>query len=76
MFLGFLRDFGLSDKNEPTKVEEDLLKIFSKDQWKLVNHLLISHGRRVCTAKKPNCNECTIKNNCKFFKENTDPKSK
>ena len=56
---------GLSNKNEPQKVEQDLLKKFDKKYWPLVNHILITHGRRVCKAQSPNCDECTISKYCK-----------
>ena len=64
------RRLGLSDKNEPKKVEQDLLKEFPKKYWPLVNHILISHGRKVCKAINPKCEDCTISKYCKYFKEN------
>ena len=60
------RRLGLSDKNEPKKVEQDLLKEFPKNYWPLVNHILISHGRKVCKAINPQCDECTISKYCKY----------
>ena len=60
---------GLSDKNEPAKVEQDLLKQFPKKYWPLVNHILISHGRKVCKAIKPYCENCTISKYCKYFND-------
>ena len=60
---------GLSDKNEPKKVEQDLLKEFPKKYWPLVNHILISHGRNVCKALKPDCENCSVSKYCKFFKD-------
>jgi len=60
------RRLGLSDKNEPKKVEQDLLKEFPKKYWPLVNHILISHGRKVCKAIGPKCEECTISKYCDF----------
>lgn len=59
---------GLSDKNEPQKVEQDLLKLYPKKYWPLVNHILISHGRNVCKAQSPDCKNCTISQYCKFYK--------
>ncbi len=56
---------GLSSKNEPQKVEQDLLNKFDKRYWPLVNHILITHGRRVCKAQNPNCAECSISKYCK-----------
>lgn len=59
---------GLSKENEPLKVEQDLLKKIPKKYWPLMNHLLVYHGRNVCTARNPKCNECGIKTYCKFKK--------
>ena len=60
---------GLSNKTDPSKIEQDLLKQIDKKYLKDVNHLFIWHGRYTCTAKNPKCNECTIKDFCKFYKE-------
>ena len=64
------RRLGLSSKNEPQKVEQDLLKIYPKKYWPLVNHILISHGRNVCKALKPQCEKCTISKYCKYYNNN------
>lgn len=55
---------GLSNKNEPKEVEKDLLKIFPKKEWPFVNHSFILHGRRVCKAIKPDCENCLISKYC------------
>ena len=60
---------GLSNKTDPSKIEQDLLKQIDKKYLKDVNHLFIWHGRYTCTARNPKCNECTIKNFCKFYKD-------
>ena len=72
------RRLGLSDKNEPKKVEQDLLKKFPKKYWPLVNHILISHGRNVCKAINPKCENCTISGMCDYYKtiKNTVVKAK
>lgn len=57
---------GLSKETEPLKVEQDLLKKIPKKYWPLMNHLLVYHGRNICTARNPKCNECGIKAYCKF----------
>lgn len=61
---------GLSDEKEPEKIEKDLLKIFDKEDYKDVNHLLIWHGRNICTARNPKCTECDLKDICKEFERN------
>ncbi len=59
---------GLSNEKEPEKIEKDLLKIIPKKYFKDVNHLLVWHGRNICTARKPQCEKCPIKEECKFYK--------
>jgi len=63
---------GFSDATTPVKIENDLMNLFDQSQWKNINYLLISHGRAVCTAKKPQCNACQISGHCRFFRENRD----
>lgn len=58
---------GFSKETEPSKVEKDLLKKFPKKYWRLMNHLLVYHGRAVCKAQKPLCTNCTVSNYCKFY---------
>lgn len=60
---------GLSDKKEPEKIEQDLLKIFPKDCLKDINHLFVWHGRNTCIARKPKCDVCSINNFCKNYKK-------
>ncbi len=59
---------GLSKEKEPTKIEQDLLKIFPKEYLKDVNHLFVWHGRNTCTARNPKCENCAIKKYCKTYK--------
>ncbi|UCH32230.1 MAG: endonuclease III [Candidatus Bathyarchaeota archaeon] len=54
----------LSNNKTPDKIESDLMKLLPKEQWSRFTDLLIFHGRRVCTARKPNCRECTINRLC------------
>lgn len=60
---------GLSNKKEPEKIEQDLLKIFPKDCLKDINHLFVWHGRNTCVARKPKCDVCTINHLCKYYKK-------
>ena len=48
----------------PEKIEKDLMAIFPSEGWTLLAHLLIWHGRRVCDARKPRCEECVIGHLC------------
>ena len=58
---------GLSAEKEPEKIEQDLLKIFPKENLKDINHLLVWHGRKTCDSRKPLCQKCTIKDYCKYY---------
>jgi endonuclease-3 len=55
---------GLSENDDPNKIEQDLMSIVPKDKWMRITDLLIFHGRRVCTAKKPNCGGCMLNKIC------------
>jgi len=55
---------GLSESGDPKKIEADLMKIVPKDKWMRITDLLIFHGRKVCTAKKPNCAGCVLNKIC------------
>ena len=59
---------GLSAEKEPEKIEQDLLKILPKEDLKDINHLLVWHGRKTCDSRKPRCEECTVKDYCKYYK--------
>ena len=55
---------GLTDETDPVKVEQVLMKLFPRDDWALLSHLLIFHGRRVCIARAPKCGECVLSDIC------------
>jgi endonuclease III len=51
-------------ESRPEKIEEDLMKLFPRDRWIHLSHLLIHHGRALCQARKPRCMECPIEDLC------------
>ena len=55
---------GLTDETDPVKVEQALMPLFPRDDWALLSHLLIFHGRRVCFARAPNCPDCVLNDIC------------
>lgn len=55
---------GLTENEDQDKIERDLMAIVPKDKWMRLTDLLIFHGRRVCTAKKPNCAGCVLNKIC------------
>ena len=59
---------GFSNESELEKIEQDLLKQIPKEMYYDVNHLLVWHGRKICDARKPKCEECPVKMYCKYYK--------
>jgi len=55
---------GLSMNSDPDKIEKDLMRIVSRDYWMRITDLLIFHGRRICTARKPTCEKCVLNKLC------------
>ena len=60
----------LSKNSVPEKIEQDLLKLLPKEYYKDVNHLLVWHGRKTCTARNPKCDECPVRKYCKDKSKN------
>jgi len=60
---------GFSDKKDPLQVEQDLMKKISKKYWTDAHHAFIFHGRRVCKARNPMCELCSVQSYCKFYKK-------
>jgi len=58
------RRLGLSGNSDPVKLEFDLAEIVPKKNWTAFSHLIITHGRNVCMARKPNCPDCLIAKYC------------
>ena len=56
--------FGLTTERDQDKVERDLMDIFPPDRWHRVNYDLITHGRAICTAKRPACGACFLEDVC------------
>lgn len=59
---------GLANANTPEKTELDLMKNIDENLWTICHHTIIFHGRRCCIARNPKCEECTIKDYCKYYK--------
>jgi endonuclease III len=55
---------GLSKQQDPVKIERDLMRVVPRADWPRVPHLLIWHGRRVCDARRPRCEECVLADIC------------
>jgi endonuclease III len=58
------RLLGLTRHDDPAKIEQDLMPLFPREDWALLSHLLIFHGRQVCIARRPRCPECVLADLC------------
>lgn len=58
------RRFGWTKHDDPVKVEQDLMRIVPQKDWLDLSHLLIFHGRAICQARKPLCEECALVHLC------------
>ena len=55
---------GLTKEEDPVKIERDLVKIVPRPDWHRFPHLLIWHGRRICDARRPRCEDCVLADLC------------
>ena len=58
------RRLQLSERSDPVKLEYDIAEIVPRKNWTMFSHLIIHHGRNVCTARKPDCQHCPIAKHC------------
>ena len=62
---------GFSEGVNVEKVEEDLKKVFPEEDWNIVHHTMIFHGRYICHSRNRACDKCLLKNECEYIKEKT-----
>ena len=55
---------GLSSGKNPSVIEKELMKVLPKEAWALFGHLMVDHGRAVCTARSPKCGNCGLSDLC------------
>ncbi|MGQ0765395.1 MAG: endonuclease III [Gemmatimonadota bacterium] len=58
------RRLGLTRSEDPITIELDLMRLYARNRWTLLSHLLIWHGRRLCQARRPQCEECPLAGIC------------
>lgn len=58
------RKLGLTEEEDPEKIEYDLMKVLPKDHWILWNIHIITLGRSICVARKPKCGQCFLRDVC------------
>jgi endonuclease-3 len=65
---------GLTARTDPVRIEQDLMPLFPRERWGAVNHLMIDHGRAVCTARRPRHTECVLEDICPKLEPPAAPK--
>ena len=55
---------GLTREEDPVRIERDLARLVPRENWGVFPHLLIWHGRRICVARRPKCEECVLTDLC------------
>ena len=58
------RRIGLTAEKDPVKIERDLMSLFPRKDWTILGHRLILHGRSLCNARAPRCQECPLMERC------------
>lgn len=58
------RRLGWANSNDPDKIEFELMEVIPKDRWTMACHQLVFHGRKICTAKAPQCPRCPVNHLC------------
>ena len=56
--------FGLTKETDAVRIERALMPLFERESWSQLSHLMIWHGRRICLARKPKCNDCVMVDIC------------
>ena len=60
---------GFTNSIVPEKIEIDIMKLVPKEKWFTFSNLIITHGRKICNARKPKCDVCIIKEKCKLWRD-------
>ena len=61
------KKIGFTNSTDVKIIEKDLMKKVPKNLWGSINHTLVEHGKNICIARKPKCEECTINNLCRDY---------
>lgn len=60
---------GLSHEKTPDKTAQVLMKTFPEEDWSLIHHMLIKHGREICRARNPECSACPVRKYCEYYEK-------
>ena len=66
-FGRLVRRFGWTGEEDPVKVERDIAALFARQDWTMLSHRLIFHGRRICHARRPACGACPVAALCPSY---------
>ena len=66
------RRLGITEEKRPEAIEDDLMPLVPEEEWQAFTHLLISHGRAVCSARNPDCGTCVLADICPSEKGDSD----
>ena len=66
------RRLGVTESERPPDIEGELMELVPEGEWQQLTHLLISHGRAVCTARNPDCGDCVLEDICPSSKLDGD----
>lgn len=58
------RLLGLTGESDPVKIEQELMRLYPREDWGILSHLLIFHGRQICIARRPRCGDCLLARLC------------
>jgi len=57
---------GLTDSPDPLAVERDLARVLPEQDWIAYGHLMVTHGREICIARRPDCPQCPLQDICRY----------
>lgn len=55
---------GMTAHSDPAKIEEDLMELYPRSKWVRLGHMVILHGRNICVARRPKCEDCALADIC------------
>ncbi len=66
------RRLGITKESRPETIEQELMELTPQSEWQQLTHLFISHGRAVCSARNPDCDDCVLEDRCPSSKEDSE----
>ncbi|OQA15783.1 MAG: Ultraviolet N-glycosylase/AP lyase [bacterium ADurb.Bin363] len=63
------RRLGFTDSEQPEKIEKDVMASVDSQDWFTFSNLIITHGRKICSARKPKCEICILNDRCRLWRD-------